>query len=161
MRDYIDLVTEAMKPHLVYHSTEWGQEILASGLIQANSTIDVADRGSKATDLRHDTDHHELKGVCVTRSFHFAKQFSPVIFGLDVDLLRHRFKMMPRAEVGAYDLADNHGDFRIEAEEFVVCPGIELDRYLVAIWLSEEYRGDPDYQSIASDERFAGYFATV
>ena len=52
----------------VFHSTEWGPEILRDGAILGNSTIDPAARLTKASDLRFDTRHHELSGVCVTRS---------------------------------------------------------------------------------------------
>jgi hypothetical protein len=160
MRDLIDILTEAMAPHLVYHSTEFGEEILASGVIKANSTIDPVAKASKASDLRFDTEHHAIRGVCVTRSFRFARLFSNVIFGLDVEALRHRFKMIPRAEVGAYDAADDHGDFRLEAEEFIVVPGsgLDLDRYLVSIWVMDEYRDDPDYAEIIADERFVDFY---
>lgn len=146
------------KRPMVFHSTEWGVEILSTGIILANSTIDLQTIGIKATDTRFDAEHHETRGICVTRSFYFARQFSETIFGLDRDAIRHRSRLVKRAEVGAYDLADDHGDYRIEAEEFIICPGLDVARHVVAIWLSEERRNDPEYKQIEGSSLFMGHF---
>jgi hypothetical protein len=143
----------------VFHSTEWGPEILKDGAILGNSTIDPAARPIKASDLRFDSRHHELRGVCVTRSFHFARQFSDAIFALDRDIVRQRHRILLRAEKDAYDLADDHGDFRIEAEEFIVCDRLPLNRCLLAIWAREDHADDPEYRHILQHPAFAGHFA--
>lgn len=116
--------------HLVYHGTYWGEEIIAEGFIAANTTLTIRDK--------------TLRGVCVTRDMRFARQFAPIIFGLDWDKIKRRYRSYPRAERGAYDLANDHGDFRIEAEEFIVCPHLDLSQYLVGIWVNEEHVLDDD-----------------
>lgn len=160
MRKWIDIISESMTSNMVFHSTEWGVEILNDGMIRANSMVNLGSFASKANDLRYDEAQHETKGVCVTRSFYFARQFSEVIFGLDVDRIRHNFQMKPRAEAGAYDLADDHGDFRVEAEEFIVCNGLALARYCTAIWVSEDRGHDLEYAALVRDPRFRGFFQT-
>ena len=142
----------------VFHSTEWGPEILRDGAILGNSTIDPAARLTKASDLRFDSHHHELRGVCVTRSFHFARQFSDAIFVLDRNIIRQRHRILLRAEKDAYDLANDHGDFRIEAEEFIVCDRLPLDGCLLAIWVRDDHADDPEYQEIVHHAAFAGHF---
>lgn len=159
LRDLIDICERVGDP-MVYHSTDFGPEIMHSGMIKANSTVDVDTIASKATDTRFDTDHHETHGVCVTRSFYFARQFSNVIFGIDLARVRQNFKIVKRAETGAYDLADDHGDYRIEAEEFIICPGLDLGRFVTHIWLNQDFHGDDEYRDIVSDARFSGYFRT-
>ena len=144
-------------PH-VYHSTDFGPEILETGQIAANSTIRPNSHTQKAGDLRFDSAEPGIRGVCVTRSFHFARLFSPCIFALDLRKIRYRFRMLPRAEQDAYDLANDHGDYRIEAEEFIVCPGLSLDHFLLGIWLLDEYRLKNDYQPLISHCLFKGYF---
>lgn len=142
----------------VFHSTEWGSEILKDGAIPGNSTIDPAARLVKASDLRFDGHRHALRGVCVTRSFYFARQFSDAIFVLDRDKIQQRHRILLRAEKEAYDLANDHGDFRIEAEEFIVCDRLPLDGCLLAIWSREDHADDPEYREIVRHPAFAGYF---
>ena len=142
----------------VFHSTEWGSEILKDGAILGNSTIDPATRPIKASDLRFDSNHHALRGICATRSFCFARQFSDTIFVLDRDAIRQRYRILLRAEKDAYALANEHGDFRIEAEEFIVCDRLPLDDCLLAIWAREDHADDPEYREIVRHPAFAGYF---
>lgn len=142
----------------VFHSTDWAPEILAEDRILGNSTIDPKAQPTKTSDLRFDHTHHGLRGICVTRSFYFARQFSDAIFALDRRAIRYHHRIILRAERDAYDLANEHGDFRIEAEEFIVCEELPLSAYLLAIWVREDHIEDPEYRHIASHDRFAGYF---
>ena len=142
----------------LYHSTEWGPEILKDNAILGNSTIDPAERLTKASDLRFDKRHHKLRGICVTRSFYFARQFSDAIFVLDRDMIRQRHRILLRAEKDAYDLSNEHGDFRLEAEEFIVVDRLPLDSCLLAIWARDDHAGDAEYQDLTSHTAFAGHF---
>lgn len=142
----------------VFHSTEWGPEILKDNAILGNSTIDPAARLIKAGDLRFDNKHRGLQGICVTRSFYFARQFSDTIFMLDREIVRQRHRILLRAEKDAYDLANDHGDFRIEAEEFIMCERLQLDSCLLAIWVRNDHRSEADYQGLISHPAFAGHF---
>lgn len=146
-----------MEP-VVYHSTEWGVDIIDDGLIKANTAISPESLELRAYDLRDDEKSDWLRGICVTRSFYFARQFSFTIFALDLNKIRNRYRMIPRAEKDAYDLANNHGDFRLEAEEFVVCSGLSVDQYVTKIWLSEEVKDDPEYSAVINHPRFVGFF---
>jgi hypothetical protein len=161
MRTLIDLVEAAAASNTLFHSTDFGAEIFRDGRIHANSTIDLSARAGRASDLRHDAEHHTTHGVCATRSLYFAKQFSPTIFALDVAKLRQQYRIVQRAEAGAYDLADDHGDFRIEAEEFIICPGIDLARFCQGIWINDSLRDDPDHAPLAASPMFRGWFAPV
>ena len=142
----------------LFHSTEWGQEILADNQIMGNSTIDPYKRPSKASDLRFDDQHHIVRGICVTRSFTFAAQFSNAIFALDRNAIQQRHRIFLRAEEGAYDLANDHGDFRIESEEFIVCSSLALSPFLIGIWVNVEYAEDADYQSLVRHDQFKGLY---
>ena len=146
-------------PH-VYHSTDFGPEILETGQIAANSTITPNRHSHKAGDLRFGPEAG-IRGICVTRSFHFARLFSSCIFALDLLKIRQRHRILPRAEQDAYDLANDHGDYRIEAEEFIICRGMPLDDFLLGIWLLDEYRAKNEYQSLISHSLFKGFFATA
>lgn len=42
---------------MLFHSTEWDVEIMNTGKILANSTVDARGASSKATDLRFDREH--------------------------------------------------------------------------------------------------------
>ena len=142
----------------LFHSTEWGPEILRDNAIQGNSTINPDVRLEKASDLRWGEQHHGLQGVCVTRSFYFARQFSDTIFVLDRRIIQYRHRILLRAEKDAYDLANNHGDFRIEAEEFIICKKLSLATCLAAIWVRQDHAGDPDHRELISHSSFKGYF---
>ena len=136
-----------------------GLETIETGAIEAYSVISPLMIKARAGDLRYqDQSGDQIKGVCVTRSFYFARQFSNVIFGIDLQRVRNNFRVVPRAEVDAYDLANSHGDFRLEAEEFIICDGLSVDKYVTKIWLSEEYRNHPEYDAITKHPMFVGYF---
>lgn len=156
MRQFIDIITEGMEP-VVYHSTEWAPEIIADGIIKANSLVAISAISDTAIDYAPQTEDY-VRGVCVTRSFYFARQFSNVIFALDLQKIKNNHRIIPRAERGAFDLANNHGDFRIEAEEFIICLGLSVDKYVTKIWISEEFKNEDGYLSIAHHPLFAGYF---
>lgn len=66
--------------------------------------------------------------------------------------------MLLRAEEGAYDLADDHGDFRIEAEEFIVCDRLDLASHMLAFWIIQDKRELPEYAELEGDPLFAGYY---
>lgn len=158
MREFIDIVTEAMDS-VVFHSTEFGLEILQDGMIKANTLIQPSEFSKRAADLRFDKDANGgTRGICVTRSFYFARQFSNVIFALKLDKIKHNHRILPRAEIDAYDLANDHGDFRLEAEEFIVCNGLPVEVFVAKIWLTSEYRDDPEYAPIVAHPLFAGFF---
>ncbi len=138
---------------VVYHSTEWGVEIVADGCIEGR-VLKVPKH------VKHALAEDGMKGVCVTRSFRFAKMFAGMIFALDAQRLRQSFRFVPRAE-GAYDPAHEHGDWRLEAEEFIPCEKIDLNRYLLGIFLTKELRGDEELKTLAQHPRFKGWFDTV
>ena len=142
----------------LFHATEWGPEIIADNAILGNSTINPQERLTKASDLRFDAEHHSLQGICVTRSFYFAQQFSDVIFALDREAIAHHHKILLRAEKDAYDLANEHGDFRIEAEEFIVASKLDLNAHLLAIWLKDDHQRTPEYWNVIAHPKFAGIF---
>jgi hypothetical protein len=86
----------------------------------------------------------------------FARAYASVIFALDLRKIKERYRIVLRAE-GAYDPA-NDGDYRLEAEEFIICPQLEIDRYVTAIWLSDERADDPDYDVIREHPMFKGMY---
>jgi hypothetical protein len=137
---------------VVYHSTDWGPEIVASGIIKGNPIRLLGH-------IKHARAQEGLTGVCVTRSMWFAKAYASVIFAIDLSKVRQRYKLIQRAE-GAYDEAHD-GDYRLEAEEFILCPKLDLDQYLRAIWMSEERRGDDEFEPVAQHPLFKGWFSPV
>lgn len=138
---------------VVYHSTDWAPEIISSGVIRGK-TLEMPDyvKGARG--------QIGMTGIHVTRSLWFAKAYATVIFALDWTKLKHRYRMIQRAE-GAYDEAHPHGDYRLEAEEFIVAPEIQLDRYLLGIWMSEERRGDEEFSKITKHPLFRGWYHPI
>lgn len=137
---------------IVYHSTDWGPEIVNDGLIKAVPLRVLAH-------VKHGRAQEGVTGICVTRSAYFAKAYASVIFAIDLPKVRQRFKLIQRAE-GAYDDA-HEGDHRLEAEEFIICPQLDLKQYVKAIWMSTERRDDPEFAPVAAHSLFRGWFNPV
>ena len=142
--------TDISQP-VVYHSTDWGPEIVADGTIRANPLRILAH-------VKHRSEEG-VTGVCVTRSLHFARLYASVIFVLDLRKIKQRYKLIQRAE-GAYDSAHD-GDYRLEAEEFILCPDLPLAQFVKAIWMSTERRDDEDYAAVAAHPLFAGWLDPI
>lgn len=132
---------------VVYHSSEWGQEIVSDGEIRG-APIKVRD------DLVHGREHHGVQGISTSRDFWFATLYAPCVFVLDWNRIRQRFRTIARAE-GAY----GEHDYRLESEELIVTPGLALERYCVAIWLDQGFYDDPESRGIMAHPLFAGMFA--
>jgi len=143
--------TEINTP-VVYHSTFWGPEIIKDDMIKANPI-------KMAAHITHGRDQEGELGVCVTRSLWFAKAYAPIIFVLDRQAITNSYKIIKRAE-GAYD-PSHYADYRMEAEEFIVCNGLSLKRYLRAIWMSTEERTNEENTPVAEHPLFKGYFRPV
>ncbi len=131
---------------VVYHATEWGAEIVRDGYIRG-APIEVR------ADLVHNRQHHGTVGISTTRDLWFARMYAPCVFVLDLNAVRSRFRTIPRAE-GAY----GEEDYRIEAEELVIAPGLALDRYCLGILLDRGVRRtDPDHAAVILHPAFVGY----
>ena len=131
---------------VVYHASEWGAEIVRDGEIRG-APIEVR------ADLVHNRQHHGTVGISTTRDLWFARMYAPCVFVLDWNAIRSRFRTVPRAE-GAY----GEDDYRLEAEELVIAPGLPLDRYCLGILLDRSViRTDPDHAPVILHPAFAGY----
>lgn len=73
----------------------------------------------------------KIKGVSLTRSFAFARSWSEIILELDANKLKHNHKIINYS----YYQTPNYD----EAEEFIIGPINNLDKYLVSIYI-------PDYR---------------
>lgn len=135
---------------LLFHATDWAPEILSEGFIRGNP-IKMADhvKGS-----RH---HLGVTGICATRCSHFARLFAPAVLLLDQAAIRMRFRSLPRAE-GAYDPANDHGDFRIEAEQLIIAERLPLSTYCRGLWLCSSRLSVSDYKPVIASPLFRGFF---
>ncbi|AXK43875.1 hypothetical protein [Erythrobacter aureus] len=135
---------------VVYHSTDWGDEIVKDGFIKGNPLKMAAHIEGRS--------HEGRTGISVTRSAYFARQFANIIFVLDLRRLRQRYRLSPRAE-GAYDAAHPHGDYRLEAEEFIHAERIDLAPYLLGIWLKKQDWGGIEFEGrLLNHPKFRGFF---
>src|SRR5579885_1840347 len=102
---------------LLYHATGVHEalDILHTGSIEPRTTSIINGR--------------TVQGVSLTRSFWFASMFNGVIFGLNWNTIRdqYRGRINPTAYRNIGDIAVDQdlpsvGDYRREAEEFVLGP---------------------------------------
>lgn len=130
---------------VLYHASEWGAEIVAAGEIKGRA-IEVR------ADLVHNRQHHGIVGISTTRDYWFATMYAPCVFVLDRGRIRSTFPTACRAE-GAY----GEEDYRIEAEELVIAPGLPLDRHCLAILLDRGVAHWEDSAAIMAHPLFAGF----
>jgi len=143
---YHDIVVERMlgTTQLVYHSTTWADEIIRAGGFEGKTICRVGDR--------------RMDGTSFTRSKHFATQYSDVIFGMDFQRLKTRFKVIPFADDRISIISDEPGDYRREAEEFVAADFIPLEPYLAGIWINASSKDEPEYARARRHKLYRGTF---
>lgn len=113
----------------LYHGTAFynARRILANNTFEAKTMQD------------HSRTTKEIYGVSLTRDPRFAKTFGPVVFVLDQTKLRHNYKIMPvdywghSNEISMGPQSQKKKGKYAEAEEFVVGPVTNADRYIMAI----------------------------
>lgn len=80
----------------------------------------------------------DVFGVSLTRSFEIARYFGDIIFVLDQRKLAYRYKIVPHdfwglsKEPQVTGIGRRRGDYA-EAEEFVIGPIEQADRYIISI----------------------------
>lgn len=139
---------EAIRPAYLYHSTtiKHASSIILGDEIKAMTahTIDAFDIGKKyAMDKYKDT----ILGISLTRSLPFARSWDDVVFVLNQEKLRQKYKMI---EIDYNEERWNthaHG----EAEEFLIGSIKPLSKYLIKILISDDnynYAKNSIYKSI-------------
>ena len=143
---YSDIINEKMLGDvaLVYHSSAFGPEIIESGGFEGKTTCRINDRS--------------YQGVSFTRSYYFARQYDRVIFGMDFQALKQKFRIIPFADNRISVMDDLPGDHRRESEEFAVSDFVPLAPYCKAIWLSSDYRTDDEYFIVQKHPLFKGFY---
>jgi hypothetical protein len=132
----------------LFHATNWAKEILQDEAIRGHPIrmYDCVPGGRS---------HIGMIGVCTTRSQEFAKLYAPVVFALDRDRIKEKYRSILRAEE-AYDSA-YYAEYRMEAEEFIPCEKLGLDRYCTGIWLDQTWN-DPAAKIVEENPLFKGFF---
>lgn len=142
---YRDIIAERMLDStlLAYHASSLGDAILEDGMVRGRSS--------------HVINGKTTEGLCLTRSFRFAKSYGIVVFGFDFQQIRTRFRVVPMADLRMPE-RHPHGDYRREAEEFVVADHLPLDPYLRAIWIDRKYYQDEEFYDVIRHPLFEGTF---
>lgn len=118
-----DITNEAVSGNLLYHATKIENAIknLRDNSIKGYTSQRAWPDGvvRKDDDPLYDQ-HHILKGISTTRDFDFAKKFAGIVYVLDKDLIRQRYKIVPYnwgyLIGGGYIQTDK----KREREEFVI-----------------------------------------
>ena len=108
----------------LYHGTSYSNAaaILAANIIEARTSQFLSGYKNRPT-----------KGVSLSRNWRMSGGWGPVMFELDQRVLRHNHKIVP-VNYGQ-EIAARSTEYA-EAEEFVVGPISELDRCLLAIYVT-------------------------
>jgi len=164
VKSIVDLLNEEVRPDVLYHAIRWTPDIvqiLADNELKA-TVLQMAARPSKTPgktfrDQFKDKDIKKghVAGVSLTRSRNLAQKWGDiwgkshgVILKLDRAGLKQNYKIIPYSWL----------DFtRHEAEEFVVGPIKNLDRYLLGIYTKED-SDDKIPDELFNHKKFRGNF---
>lgn len=135
---YAEIISEKVNLAYLYHGTDCDN---AARIIHGNRLSAFSQHRSSQMSLppghRVADDYGNVAGVCLTRSKHFAHEWTSnfgVVFVLDQAKLRANHLIRPFL----YYRDVNRAAGRREAEEFVIGPKgiVPLDKYLIAIEIS-------------------------
>jgi hypothetical protein len=125
---HIDSLFEVAAARL-YHATNFfnALQIIETNVLMAKTEHDLPAIGM-------------VTGVSLTRNWAYAKDWSALALELDRHKLAHRYRLIPfNYWHRGNERPQGYG--RQEAEEFVIGPVTQVDRYLIAIHISHKTMG--------------------
>lgn len=137
-------LNEGVNDNLLYHATEVDTaiQILDQNMIEARTSHSESLRlrldhlGVRKSEIRSGPTQQWIEGVSMTRSLPFARSWKKVgvVLAFDARALRSRYRLIPMTY---YARHQENTPSMPEAEEFLLGPLKDVNRYLSAIYISK------------------------